>query len=349
MSDKKERKFNFVAERAMKDLTRSAATIDSMRNPSEASDINRPTDIRLLPLSNLRSAKFNSMFEVGDVTTLKEDIIRDGLLHNLVVRPTSDGMYEILSGHRRFEACQQLLQEGNEQFSKVSCSIKYIDDDNAAEVLLIEANLETRELGVMERANAAARLADLLGTEISGRTRDAVAEKMNISPRTAQSLLTIDKKMIPELKEIIDKRGVSLKDATSIAAMPEDAQRDVLVLLQSGGDQDDLKEQLKKLSDDKNDFEKRLNEANLEHKRQLGKLYKELESAKNVQTGDDVKRENRLFLLRGYVQGAEQNIMMIVGSIGDKAIKTDDIDASTIEKLKQCSDFLSKVCEKIGR
>lgn len=350
MPERKERKFNLVGERAMQDAARNAALIEAKKNSAEVTvaEIIRPTDIRLLALSSLRCAQFNSMFEIGDVTTLKEDILRDGLLHNLVVRPTPDGMYEILSGHRRFEACRQLLQEGNEQFNKVSCSIKYIDDNNAAEVLLIEANLETRELGVMERANAAARLAELLGTEAPGRTRDAVAEKMDVSPRTVQSLLTIDKKMIPELKQIIDSRGVTLKDASTIAAMPEESQREILELLQSGGDLSDLKEQFKKLTEDKADIEHRLEDANKEHKRELEKLSKELEKAK-TQGGEDAKRESRLFLLRGYVQGAVSNIRMIVGSIADTAINTMDIDAGTLESLQESRDLLTKICEKVGR
>ena len=69
-----------------------------------------------------------------------------GLLQPLVVR-SKINYFEIIAGHRRFEACKSL------GWSKVMCHIVEVDDKEAYEISLTE-NLQQKTLNPMEEARA---------------------------------------------------------------------------------------------------------------------------------------------------------------------------------------------------
>ncbi|MDU3355205.1 ParB N-terminal domain-containing protein [Clostridium sp.] len=54
---------------------------------------------------------------------MAEDIKINGLNHNLVVRPTENGTYELISGERRFTALSKLVLEGHKQFINIPCKV----------------------------------------------------------------------------------------------------------------------------------------------------------------------------------------------------------------------------------
>lgn len=62
-----------------------------------------------------------------------------GVLSPIIVRPHSEGVYEVLSGHRRMKACELLGIE------EVPVVIKDLDDDTAA-ILLVDSNLQRENI-----------------------------------------------------------------------------------------------------------------------------------------------------------------------------------------------------------
>lgn len=75
-----------------------------------------------------------------------ESIKEYGVLTPIVIRPKDD-MYEIVSGHRRKFACEQL------KISKIPSIIKNLDDDEAA-ILMVDSNIQREEILPSERAFA---------------------------------------------------------------------------------------------------------------------------------------------------------------------------------------------------
>ena len=49
------------------------------------------------------------MYKRQEMHLLKESIEKYGILNPLIVRPVPDGVYEIISGHRRKHAAELLL------------------------------------------------------------------------------------------------------------------------------------------------------------------------------------------------------------------------------------------------
>ncbi|MCG4722899.1 ParB N-terminal domain-containing protein, partial [Alistipes putredinis] len=76
---------------------------------------------------------------------LVEDISINGLNHNLVVRPIENGLYELISGERRYTALNKLVERGEDKFKKVPCKISDLNDLDS-EIVLIQANAQSREL-----------------------------------------------------------------------------------------------------------------------------------------------------------------------------------------------------------
>lgn len=178
-------------------------------------------------------------YVVKDVTELKASIELTGLQQNLVVREIEDG-YEIISGHRRFKAMQELYEEGNEQFKRIPCKIQKSVDDLQAELQLIMANSTARELTDYEKTYQAARLKELLtelkksGIQFSGRKRDIIAQLMNVSPTQIARMDSINNKLIPELKEEFSNEKINFTTAYETSRLPEEQQQEAVKEFKEG-------------------------------------------------------------------------------------------------------------------
>jgi ParB family transcriptional regulator, chromosome partitioning protein len=98
--------------------------------------------------SNLiRPFKYNYRYDVGDLYDLSHSIREKGLLQPILVRNIEETCYEIIAGHRRYEACKKL------GWKKIICHIIELDDKDAFEVSLIE-NVQRKSLNPIEEAEA---------------------------------------------------------------------------------------------------------------------------------------------------------------------------------------------------
>ena len=82
-------------------------------------------------------------FDPKRLEELAQSIIELGILEPLLVRPLSDGYYELIAGERRFKAA------GIAGLSEVPCVVKEMDDDTVKQVQLIE-NLQREDLNAYE-------------------------------------------------------------------------------------------------------------------------------------------------------------------------------------------------------
>ena len=74
-------------------------------------------------------------------------IEESGIIHPILVRPKEEGEYEVISGHRRWEACKEL---GTKQ---VPAKVLYLDDDEAT-VLMVNSNIQREHVLPSEKAFA---------------------------------------------------------------------------------------------------------------------------------------------------------------------------------------------------
>ena len=64
-----------------------------------------------------------------------DSISESGIITPIIVRPKVGVGYEVISGHRRWEACRELRHRS------ASCQVEYIDDDEAT-ILMVNSNIQ---------------------------------------------------------------------------------------------------------------------------------------------------------------------------------------------------------------
>ena len=183
-------------------------------------------------ISQIRAFKYNYRYNVYDLDDLLHSIKEKELLQPILVRSDAS-YYEIIAGHRRYEACKKL------GWKKIICHILELDDKDAFEISLIE-NVQRKTLNVIEEAQAykkyvlnfgwggisdlAARIGKsasyidkrLRLLDLPGHIVNSVAD-CSITPSTAEELLSLkDKKKQSELATLIQNDSLSARDIREI-------------------------------------------------------------------------------------------------------------------------------------
>ncbi|MDH2899772.1 MAG: ParB/RepB/Spo0J family partition protein [archaeon] len=100
-----------------------------------------------LSVSSIHQPSFFIRRNLGDLTELKESILKVGLLHPIVVRKTSFSEFQLVCGNRRFEAMRQLGMK------TIPAVISDLDDKGSFEVFMVE-NIQRQTLSPLEEARA---------------------------------------------------------------------------------------------------------------------------------------------------------------------------------------------------
>ena len=179
---------------------------------------------QFIEIEKLIPSKEN-FYGIRDIEELAESIKENGLLHNLVVRKMLDGMYEILSGERRYSALKLL------GYSKIPC--KLVDLDNIdSQILLIQANARQRELTPIEKMNGISKLKALYDYKREkglplpkGKTRDLIGDDLGISGSQVAKYQAVEKNLISPLKDKLNDGDITLTQATILSGLKEEEQQ----------------------------------------------------------------------------------------------------------------------------
>lgn len=175
-------------------------------------------------------------FDDAGLDELASSLKAQGLLQPVVVRPLSEGQYELIAGERRWRAAQRA---GIHQIPAV---VRDVPDEKLLELALIE-NLQREELNAIEEAEAYRILVDdleLTHNEIAqrvGKQRTTVANALRllnlpetvkdmvrgrlISMGHARALLALeDAKAIESLARRVVAEGLSVREVESQAKRP---------------------------------------------------------------------------------------------------------------------------------
>lgn len=281
------------------------------QNVKKANEIEAKNNfnVQYIDIKDIERNKKN-FYEIVNVDELAEDIKMNGLNHNLVVRKLDNGKYELISGERRYTALTKLVEEGNKIFALVPCKVIEANDIDS-EIILIQANAQTRELTEIEKLEQVKRLTELYrtkkknGEKVPGKIREIIANDLKLSPTQVGRYERINKNLIPELSEILKSGGLTIANASEFASLSEENQKVILDIINnkveiSKEEATELKVKLKKLEQEKADELKKLeneklveirkieNEKSVEIKRIENEKYEALRSKKLI--SDEVLR-----------------------------------------------------------
>ncbi len=105
--------------------------------------------IQMIPIYQLQPFE-NHPFKLRDgeeKERLRESIQQQGQIEPLIVRPSSAGQYEVISGHRRLEVCREL------GITAIPAIVKNISREEAV-VMMVDANIHRETLLPSEKAFA---------------------------------------------------------------------------------------------------------------------------------------------------------------------------------------------------
>ena len=260
-------------------------------------------NVQYIDIKNIERNKKN-FYEIVNVDELAEDIKMNGLNHNLVVRKLDNGKYELISGERRYTALTQLVEQGNEIFALVPCKVIEANDIDS-EIILIQANAQTRELTEIEKLEQVKRLTELSktkkknGEKVPGKIREIIANDLKLSPTQVGRYERINKNLIPELKEILENGNLTIANASEFSSLSEDNQKVILEIINnkveiSKEEATELKVKLKKLEQEKADELKRLENEKLVEIRKIENEKDEALRSKKIISDEVLKLKSEL-------------------------------------------------------
>lgn len=174
---------------------------------------------RTLPVDRLVPGQFQPRrhFDEAALDQLAASIAAHGVLQPLLVRPLSNGSYEIIAGERRWRAAQKA------QVHDVPVIMQDLSDNDALEIALIE-NLQREDLNAIEEAEGYQRLIDEFG-----HTQEVLAEHLGKSRSHVTNMLRLNK-LPASIKKHIETGALSAGHARALvsAVKPEELAKIVL-------------------------------------------------------------------------------------------------------------------------
>lgn len=161
-----------------------------------------------------------------------ESIKERGVLVPILVRPTNDGNFEIVSGHRRHHAS---LLAGK---TEIPAIVREMDDDTAI-LLMVDSNLQREELLPSEKAFAykmkldamkrQGQRTDLTCARIAHKSdgiksRDILAEQIGESKDQIRRYIRLTS-LVPDLLNRVDNKTIAFNAAVEVSYLTEPEQK----------------------------------------------------------------------------------------------------------------------------
>lgn len=205
-------------------------------------------EVREVNLADLISFKGNQFqtYEGDRLNQLMESIERVGLLHPIIVRPVTDGKYEIICGHNRVKAMEKLGhttimaevrtelsdEEAIELFYDSNLNQQTFSDWNYSQkieavryiVKMIEEHSQQGKRTDLDTTNVSAAEGE---TSVQGRhkskqnakrenTRDRMSRRLGISTATMskyRSIINLPDDIVESITQHLDRKNITLEAA----------------------------------------------------------------------------------------------------------------------------------------
>ena len=186
-----------------------------------------------IPISQIRDFPEHP-YKVKDDESMNElvdSIMQRGLIQPVIIRPTEDGNYEMVSGHRRKRAFEiagmKNIPARVKEMTKDEAILAMVDSNLQREVILPseKAFAYKMRLEVMNRQGERTDLTcSPSGNKLNGvKSVDIFAEETGDSKNQIYRYIRLTN-LIPELLELVDEGRIAMRPAVEISYLPEEAQ-----------------------------------------------------------------------------------------------------------------------------
>lgn len=163
-----------------------------------------------------------------EMNELVDSIRESGVIVPLIVRSRPEGGYEIISGHRRCEACRELGIE------KVPVRVQELTDDEAT-ILMVNSNIQREHVLPSEKAFAYRMKLEAIkhqGRATSGQVGPKLAQRSNsiVATQSGESVKQIQRYirltyLISPILQMVDESHMAFNPAVEISYMTPEHQR----------------------------------------------------------------------------------------------------------------------------
>ena len=193
-------------------------------------DINRIQPFQNHPFKVVDDAKMDD---------LVNSIRQNGVLTPVLVRPTDDGGYEMISGHRRMHAAERA------GLAAIPAIIRELTDDDAT-IVMVEANSQREEILPSEKAFAykmryeamkrQGSRSDLTSYQVGTKLRadEELAKELGESKNQVYRFIRLTE-LIPELLEMVDTKKMPLVTAVDISYIDQKVQQYLYEYIKENG------------------------------------------------------------------------------------------------------------------
>ena len=207
-------------------------TVDDMFTTQEMRDDAKLARIHEIPLDEIDAFPEHpyKVKDDEDMMNLVESIRENGVLTPATVRKKEDGRYEMLSGHRRWRACQLLGMD------TLRCEIVELDRD-AATIFMCDSNLQRTTILPSEKAFAYKMRMEALNRQgkreestcgpVGHKSRDMFGAEVGESGRQVSRYIRLTE-LIPDLLEMVDEGKIALRPAVEISYLTKNLQKELL-------------------------------------------------------------------------------------------------------------------------
>ncbi len=186
-----------------------------------------------IPISQIRDFPEHP-YKVKDDESMNElvdSIMQRGLIQPVIIRPTEDGNYEMVSGHRRKRAFEIAGMKN------IPARVKEMTKDEAI-LAMVDSNLQREVILPSEKAFAYKMRLEAMKRQAGRPAKDNYSPLANNLPKTSSAELaeTVGESkdqiyryirltnLIPELLELVDEGRIAMRPAVEISYLPEEAQ-----------------------------------------------------------------------------------------------------------------------------
>ena len=212
------------------DFTLPPIPIDAIFSTQAERDDALLERVHNIPIEELRPFR-DHPFKIQsgeEMDKMIESIRKVGAITPALARPLEDGGFELISGHRRFAACQVL------GLKTMPVIVREMTDDEAV-IAMVDANLQRETILPSEKAFAYRMKMDALkhqGRSTLGQvgpnwSASTIAEQSDDSERQVKRYIRLTY-LIPELLNKVDEGKIAFSPAVEISFLTEDEQRILL-------------------------------------------------------------------------------------------------------------------------
>lgn len=181
-----------------------------------------------------------------DMAKIVESIGKVGTITPVIARPISNGGYELISGHRRLEACRKL------GLKTIPVIVRNMTDDEVV-IAMVDANLQREHILPSEKAFAYKMKLEAINHQgktcgqVVHKSRDAISE--TDSGRQVQRYIRLTK-LIPQLLKLVDDERIAFSVGVELSYLTKYEQEDLFEAIELEDKTPSLSQaiQMKKLS-----------------------------------------------------------------------------------------------------